>query len=84
MGDPIVYVTILKLYSMLNIYKISGINNIYLTSNLELISICYYGFSVNDVRPNSWNKPSSLKAAHFYVNISNDDRDAISGTQITF
>jgi hypothetical protein len=62
----------------LNIYIISGISNIYLTSNLELISIGYYGFSVNEIRSNPWSKSSSLKAVCFYVIISNKDLVIIS------
>jgi hypothetical protein len=65
---------------MLNAYKISGISNIYLTSNLELISTSYYGLNANDIKSNSWSKPSSLKAVCFYVNISTKNRVAISGT----
>jgi hypothetical protein len=52
-GDPAVYVTISEFYSMLNTSKILGISNIYLTGNLDIISIGYYGFSVNDIRSNS-------------------------------
>jgi hypothetical protein len=33
---------------------------------------------VDDIRSNSWSKPSSLKDVRFYVNISNKDRVTIS------
>jgi hypothetical protein len=54
---------------MLNNYIISGISNIYLTSNQELISIGHYGFNVNCIRSNSWSKQSSSRVIRFYDNI---------------
>jgi hypothetical protein len=80
-GAPIVHATISEFCSKLNMYIISRISYIYLTSDPELISNGSYGFSVNDIKSTSQSKPSSLQHMHFYVNISNKDQVTIPETQ---